>query len=303
MASMENRECTLCGPGAPKREKYAANFSPEDLNVAIFSARRQPDRRHFRLVECDECGIIYSDPACTPDELAKLYEGSAVHYDDQEGQIYDSYAPVLDRALERTALRGTFVEVGGGRGFMLRYGAEHGFREMVEVEPSADAERRFEAPAANARFLRGILEPGTLAPGSASLVCFFQMLDHLPDPMHFVRTVYDALEPGGVAVCVTHDTSAATARLLGELSPIFDIEHTYLFNRENLARLFEKAGFEGASTFPIANDYSLRYWLAMAPLPRAAKQIIAPVGRTRLGRVRLRAFMGNMGLIATRPAR
>jgi SAM-dependent methyltransferase len=302
--TLETRHCALCGQGAPKRQKYAATFSLDDLNAAIFSARRQPDRRHFRLVECGTCGIVYSDPACSAANLAALYSESTVTYDDQEAQIYDSYAPVLDRALGKLRRRGTFVEVGGGRGFMLRYGAEHGFSELIEIEPSADAERRFDAPSDNARFLRSIFVPGALTEGSASLVCFFQMLDHLPNPTEFVQTVYQVLEPGGVAVCVTHDTSALSARVLGEASPIYDIEHTYLFNRTNLARLFERAGFVDTDAFRIANDYALQYWLNMAPLPKALKNPLARAfERTGVGRVRFPVYMGNMGIVARKPDR
>lgn len=303
MVTMESRDCTLCGPGAGKVERFPANFSAEDFSARTFSARRQPDRRHFRLVECQGCGIIYSDPACTPDALAQLYTGSAVTYDDQESQIYDSYAPVLDRAVARLKRRGTFVEVGGGRGFMLRYGAERGFSDLVEIEPSADAEKKFSPPGKNARFICDIFKQGTLATGSASLVCFFQMLDHLPDPMGFLRAVFDILEPGGIAVCVTHDTSALTAKLLGEASPIYDIEHTYLFNRKNLAEMFRKAGFSDAKTFPIANDYALRYWLNMAPLPRGVKdRVRSAVEGTKLGKMRLRLYLGNMGIVAEKAA-
>jgi len=144
-----------------------------------------------------------------------------------------------------------------------------------------------------------MFKKGTLASGSASLICFFQVLDHLPDPMDFLRAVFDILEPGGVAVCVTHDTSALTAKILGEASPIYDIEHTYLFNRKNLAQAFQKAGFAGAETFPIANDYALRYWLNMAPLPRPLKERMQQaVEGTSFGKMRLRLYLGNMGIVA-----
>jgi len=300
--TMEERHCTLCGPRALKTEKYPANFSADDLNAVIFSARRLPDRRHFRLVRCEECGIIYSDPACAAQDLAALYRDSVVTYGEQEKHIYDSYAPILDRALPRLPRRGTFVEVGGGRGFMLRYGAERGFSELIEIEPSADAERQFTAPAPHARFVREMFQPGTLEKDSVSLVCFFQMLDHLPDPLAFVKTVCDALEPGGVAVCVTHDTDAATARVLGEASPIYDIEHTYLFNRNNLALLFAHGGFSDVETFRVANNYALRYWLGMAPLPSALKKPIdLAFEATRVGQLRMPLWMGNMGIIAQKP--
>jgi SAM-dependent methyltransferase len=299
MVELSERHCTICGPSAPKRVRFEANFDPADLNAEIFSARRAPDRKHFRLVECGGCQLIYSDPACDPSLLAKLYEEAAVNYDRQEQQIYDSYAPLLDRGLARTPNRGTFVEIGGGRGFMLRYGARHGFREQIEIEPSADAEKRFEAPAPTARFIRGIFHKGTLAPNSVSLACFFQMLDHVPDPLAFVRDVFDAVEPGGVAVAATHDTSAWSAKLLGEKSPIFDVEHTYLFNRDNARRLFEKAGFTDVQVVPFANRYALRYWWHMAPLPKPLKQGLGPVWEgLRLADVRIPLYAGNLAVIA-----
>ncbi|MCM2279280.1 MAG: class I SAM-dependent methyltransferase [Oligoflexia bacterium] len=303
MIELETRHCTLCGPEAGKKVKYRPNFDEADLNAEIFSARRTPDRRHFRLVTCGGCGIIYSDPACDPGRLASLYLQSSVNYSRQEKQIYESYEPVLDRGLKLAKGRGVFLEIGGGTGFMLKYGARHGFAELVEIEPSGDAEAKFAAPAANARFVRGIFdervfESGALTPGSVSLACFFQMLDHVPDPLTFLRNVHTALEPGGIAVCVTHDTQALSARLLGEKSPIFDIEHTYLFNPTNLSRLFARAGFSGMQAFEVANRYALRYWAQLAPMPRGFKSWLLPsLERLRLADVRIKLNAGNFALI------
>jgi hypothetical protein len=129
------------------------------------------------------------------------------------------------------------------------------------------------------------------------------MLDHVPDPSRFLSDVFAALEPGGAAVCVTHDTSALSARLLGERSPIYDIEHTYLFNRRNLAALFQAAGLERVESFPIANRYALRYWCRLFPMPTGIKlaslKLLECLGLAAW-RVSLRA--GNCGVIGWRPA-
>ena len=302
MISLEPRHCTLCGAGAPKTEKYPATFTEEDLNAAVFSARRMPDGRHFRFAECGTCGLLFSDPACDPSTLEALYTKSAVTYDRQEEQIFASYAPVLDRALPRLLGRGTFLEIGGGRGFMLDWGVKAGFERQVEVEPSADAEKKFVAPGPNGKFIRGIFTKGLLPEKSVSFACFFQMLDHIPDPLGFLKDVVATLEPGGVAVCVTHDTSALSARVLGEKSPIFDIEHTYLFNPDNMARLFQRAGLTSLDTFPVSNAYALRYWMNLAPLPRAVKGPLASLlERARLADVRLKVNAGNFGIIGQKP--
>jgi SAM-dependent methyltransferase len=269
---LETRSCTLCGPHAKKTVKYTAHFAPTDLNSKVFSARRGPDRKHFRLVKCAECGIIYSDPACDPSKLERLYEQSNVTYSDQEAQIYSSYAPVLDQALSCTAGRGSFVEVGGGPGFMLRYGVERGFKTQTEVEPSRDAKRMFVPPGPAARFICEVFSGTTLPKNSASLICFFQVLDHLPNPKKFLTDVWEALEPGGVAVGITHNTQALSAKLLGRASPIFDIEHTYLFNHQNIRQLFSKSGFAQVTSFGIANTYSAKYWANLLPASQGVRQ-------------------------------
>lgn len=301
---LETRYCTLCGPEGEKAVKYPPNFNEDDLNAAIFSARRMPDRRHFRLVECKKCGIIYSDPACDPSQLAKLYLQGLVNYGSQEEQIYSSYATVLDRALPSLKKRGTFLEIGGGRGFMLRYGATNGFAEQIEIEPSADAEKKFEPSSKNSRFMRGIFTKGTLPPNSVSFACFFQMLDHVPNPAGFLKDVLEALEPGGIAVCVTHNTRALSAKILGERSPIYDIEHTYLFNPENMAKLFANTGFEVVETFPVANRYALRYWMNLAPIGKGLKKGLMPaLEKTHLADMKINLRAGNFGIIARKPTR
>lgn len=298
MQALEVRSCPLCGEHAGKAVKYPATFRSDDLNATIFSARRTPDRVHFQLVSCVDCGIVFSDPACDASTLDALYTQSHVHYDRQVEQIYESYAPVLDRALPWLSHRGTFVELGGGTGFMLRYGAATGFASQIEVEPSADAERKFEPCTPNARFIRSIFVPGVLPRASASLVCFFQMLDHVPDPRSFLETVFDVLEPGGVAVCVTHNTRALSARVLGERSPIFDIEHTFLFAPENLSKLFQSTGFGRVEAFPIANPYALRYWLQLAPVPSAIRRVAQRALETaKLADVRIPLRAGNFAVI------
>ena len=182
---------------------------------------------------------------------------------------------------------------------MLRYGSEKGFSRQIEIEPSEDAERRFLSVGSSSKFIRGIFSRGILPSRSISLVCFFQMLDHVPNPKEFLTSVYDVLEPGGVAVCVTHNTKALTAKILGEKSPIFDIEHTYLYNPKNMAKLFEKAGMKSLETFGVPNRYPLKYWFNLAPLPKSIKKPILPLTeKFKFFNMRLNVNFGNFGLIA-----
>jgi len=79
--------------------------------------------------------------------------------------------------------------------------------------------------------------------------------------------MYANLKPGGHVYMIMHNSKALQARVFGEKSPIIDVEHIYLFNKQNLPELCKKAGFKVHSVFDITTGYPFSYWLRMAPLP------------------------------------
>jgi SAM-dependent methyltransferase len=299
---MQIRDCTLCGPDAGKRVLYLANFSEQDLNKSIFSARRLPDGIHGQLVQCQTCEMIFCDPAVDTNVLSQLYQEALVHYDNLEGPIYDSYRPILEAGLVRLkGSRTSFLEIGGGSGFMLRFAKDNGFASATEIEPSRDAEKKFVPAAPSHKFICDIFRPGLVAKDSVSLSCFFQMLDHVPNPREFLQNVFEVMQSGGVAICVTHNTKAISARLLGEKSPIFDIEHTYLFNPENMKALFEKIGFKNVTTMRISNRYPILYWFNLFPFPRILKKVLNPILKALgMGKIRLSIPAGNFAVIGSK---
>lgn len=302
-------DCTLCGPRAPKRLKYGGNVTPEKITPQNFSPRNLGVRKHFDIVECDSCGILFSDPVLPAATLNDLYSQSDLSDEPVlesgaaalEPHIAESYRPVLERAARNLSSRRRFVEVGGGTGFVLAEAARLGFTELVEVELSEEARRKFAAPN-GARFIASTLEESSIERGSASAVAFFQMLDHVPDPKNFLARVYDCLEPGGQAVCVVHNTRAIPTRLLRRRSPIFHVCHNYLFHPENLTRLFGSLGYENIEAFPIPNAYPLWYWLYLLPLPPGLKRALGKALRAaRLDDKTVRLYAGNFAVIARKP--
>jgi hypothetical protein len=95
---------------------------------------------------------------------------------------------------------------------------------------------------------------------------------------------------------IMHNTLALQARIFGEKSPIIDVEHIYLFNKENLPELCKKAGFAVESVFDVKNGYPFSYWLRMSPLPLKGmwKGVIGALGLTNKI---LAINAGNMGII------
>ena len=147
------------------------------------------------------------------------------------------------------------------------------------------------------------MRPGLFAPAEFDVLCFFQVFDHVPDPAALLDACFAALRPGGLALSINHNIAAVSARLLGERSPIVDIEHTCLYSPATMARIFAAHGFQVRKAGSAWNQYSLRYLFRLLPLPAKPKQAtLGWLERHSLGRLRLRVPLGNLYLVAQKPA-
>jgi SAM-dependent methyltransferase len=257
---------------------YAANFSPEDLNAEVFSARRLPDRIHFRMVRCRSCGLIRSDPTIDRDLLDDLYGKSRQTYDAEVPNLQRTYSRYLDYAVRRLdsadsahSHKRHLLEIGCGNGFFLEKALGYGFQEVTGIEPSRQAVEKSPARVRD-RIIHGMLLPGLLPQEQFDVICMFQVFDHLAAPGAALDECRRSLVAGGGVLCLNHDVAAPSARLLGERSPIIDIEHTYLYSRATICRIFADHGFRLLDVGTAWNLVSLNSLCRLFPLPGSLKR-------------------------------
>jgi len=286
--------CAICQTAGDSSELHAANFSAQALNPEVFSARRLPDRVHYRMVRCNTCGLVRSDPVAHPDLIAQLYQRSEFTYASQTEDLRRTYG----RYLRRLGRKGSLLEIGCGNGFFLSEALDQGYAEVHGVEPSSDAIAHADERVRK-QIVCDMMRPGLFPPASFDVICLFQVFDHISDPRAVIEECVRILRPGGLILFFQHNIHAVSARLLGKLSPIIDIEHTFLYSPQTLARLCALCGLQTIDSGAALNTYSLAYLVHLLPLPLSLKKItIAAMEKTPIGRVRLRVPLGNMYLVA-----
>lgn len=286
---MKSQFCPICGPKTAKKLLYKQNFSLGQINAKVFSARRLPDRLHYRLVRCGSCGLVYSDPILDEAKIANLYHKSQFTYADRINDLTKTYGYYLRKLNSYGVTRNRFLEIGCGNGFMLAEAKRQGYREAWGVEPSRDAIMSASSKIKN-KIKNSVFDQKLFPKNYFDVICFFQTFDHIINPNQFLKDCFELLKPGGLILAINHNIESFQAKLLREKSPIIDVEHTYLYNPRTMGLIFSKNQFLVLDSGPSFNYYPLDYIFHLLTLPEG----LAP-------KIKLKFRLGNLFLIAQKP--
>lgn len=291
--------CAICTDKQKLVELYPQTIKFNKVNAETFSARRTPDRMHYRLVKCVRCGLIFSSPILEPKKIKKLYERSSFAYENESKYLKDTYRYYLEKALKGRKLANLkLLEIGCGNGFFLKEVQNMGIKSVYGIEPSKSSVK--EAPENIRKNIKvDILKSGLFRNNSFDIICCFHTLDHIPNPNKFIKICFNLLKKNGLVIFIVHNTDGLSVKLFGEKSAIFDIEHIYLFNPKSLRTIFKINNFKIDNIINVKNRYPLNYWFRMVPLPNSIKSLFLKLfDITYIGKIPVSIKPGNIGIVA-----
>ncbi|MGL6094484.1 MAG: class I SAM-dependent methyltransferase, partial [Fimbriiglobus sp.] len=197
---------------------------------------------------------------------------------------------------------GDFLEVGPDVG---RFAADvlraHKFPRAWLLEPNvplhAALRDRVAATGTEAIISTEMTDLSAVPDGSVAAAVMIHVLDHLPDPLGYLRQVFSKLVPGGLLYIVVHDERSLLARVLGGWLPIYCIYHPELFNPTSLRNFVGRAGGETLEVARSTNHFPVTF-LARHAL-RAVRMPWVPVPKWNWPRLPLQ--LGNLGGVFRRP--
>jgi len=194
------------------------------------------------MYRCGRCGHGFA-PSAGPDTFA-WYAAAPPdgEYLAEERGRRVAARRVLRRLAKHIRPPGRLLDLGAGAGFFVEEAAAAGwFSEGLEAARWAvERSRSRGGPPVwlgDARDLRA-LECGTF-----DVVTAFDVIEHLEDPLVFLRGCAAALRPGGVLVLTTPRFDSLAARICGARWHALLPAHLHYFSRRSLRAALEQAGF------------------------------------------------------------
>jgi len=276
MASDESAEvmaCAHCG----SREQTPLFYRRDEENLVT---RERPDAEPgvpiYRIVRCEQCGLVFVSPRPTEEEIARLYDDAYFTSGSYPGNIHGGGTAGHVGALATPRLRRRareehqktlrqiealwqgqgkrdsaprLLDVGCGAGYLLDAGRALGWEvQGVELSPFAADQAREEQ---GLPVFQGELAEASFPSESFDLIVMRELLEHVADPLALLLEARRIVRGDGLLfVQVPNDLEGMRMRLFRQVWWLIPPLHLYYFQRETLQSLLPVAGVDGALAIP-----------------------------------------------------
>ncbi len=238
-------------------ETIPCNLCGSDRQELVMKKPGKVTGHNFSIVRCLECGLVYVNPRLSPGSLRALYDEAyyrGVGFDEHVNYV----AEILEdspkkrgesesilanvRQLVELAPTASWLDVGCGMGYLMQYLKGQGIQvEGVEFSPQACQSLRERG----LEVFEGVITDLVLDAKQESydIITAIEVVEHLSDPMQFLKRVYTFLKPGGLFYFTTGNVD--DVRHEGVNWGYFLPEgHTYYFSPKTMNTYFCKIGFD-----------------------------------------------------------
>ncbi len=205
-----------------------------------------PAYANHLIARCLACNLESAWPRPSEQDLKEAYadEPHIVRRESGLSALWRSYRDGARlRLLKSVAEEGaTILDVGTGAGLLLKVARGKNRWNLIGTDYS---ERNIEALKGDGFDARvGMIDDVGLEPGSVDVVWASHVIEHMRDPVGFLRSVRSILKPGGVLVAILPSSRTLRARSgTSHWHLVNPPGHLWSFNPETFRSLLTRNGF------------------------------------------------------------
>jgi SAM-dependent methyltransferase len=235
-----------------------STLAPPEIDLALFErvacnicgsheTRQVLQKWSYSLVQCVECGLVYTNPRAFRIEADDYFENAYLSTIEKDGRLDPGielyvYADIIYNLNNRVAL-GKLLDVGCAMGHFLEFARRYGWDvEGVECSPYA---ARYGAERFGLKVHPVcVLSDAHLQPDSYTCCVMVEVVEHLPDPRETLNEIWRVLQPGGIVYLTTPNFASYRSLMLREdWHAVIPIGHLYYFDSASLGKLLASVGF------------------------------------------------------------
>ncbi|NUN50491.1 MAG: class I SAM-dependent methyltransferase [Candidatus Brocadiae bacterium] len=232
----------------------AADLHPVPCSLCGSAVAACEHRRGlFQYCRCSRCRFVFLSPRPTQEKLVECYQ----RYLPSDTPDVDAWGRMMEVIFRRAADHadrhrggrpGDLLDIGCAHGFFLDVMRARGWRVRgLEIARGAIAAARGKGH----EVVEGTLDGRPFPDGSFDVVSAFYVVEHVYDPVAFLRSIHALLRPGGLAI-IRWPHTAPLVRLLMTLREdlgLYDPPwHLSQFEPDTIARAMQIAGFRDVVT-------------------------------------------------------
>jgi len=215
------------------------------------STRWVAESHKLKVARCLGCGHGYVWPVPSADFIESIYHDKTYYKGSDDSIGFHDYASLepartrmFNRHLNRLEARvavGRILDVGCANGEFLKVARGRGW-QVLGADPSV---ARAEVEANGITLVGTTVRDAEVTEGSLDAITFWDVLEHVTDPVADLTRARELLKPDGVLALTVPDSSNLLARVSGRRWFGFKTagEHLQFYTASSLARALDQAGF------------------------------------------------------------
>ncbi len=223
------RHCPLCKSSA-EHELFALH------DFQFFTDQAGRNRADHRVVHCQQCGLIYTNPCYTPAGFQLLFDKAGCSYGHTAGRIGEQVAWLN----EQFPIAQSLLDVGCGNGDLLKALPQTLARHGIDIDEQTLNRVAQDAPGIDFSVcdfngLKGLPQ--------VDVITMFHVLEHLPDPDDFLAQLRSLSKPSAALVVEVPVVDRAAELQDRDVVGFFTVQHLTHFSKTTLEQMLAKNGW------------------------------------------------------------